>query len=541
MGRRAEIGNVQLYPNRPLRPSDHQGYVLQFYCPIQRKRVRRRCGTRNRREAKRIQREVQERLINGTYIASGGALTEALSALPDRAEKETTASSVSTWDHCVQKYLSHCEIRLRASSLSNVRSRLQICGRILASRSRPKQDASALAIACALSGGSLEYLQVQLLNGAEGKYSRRSPMTVNSIIGEVLTFARYCQERDWIAKIPTIRDLELNEVPRGRPLTPAEFERMLDAVPDVVGIGSAEGWRFLLRLLWESGFRVADALQFHWTDPTRIHPVWPIRHRDTPVIVIPSTQKNGKHEEIPMLPGLQALLEQVPAEQRTGSVVGPLWTERAISKTSMGRSRPRPDQLDELVQNYSNSAIARAFGASEQAVRKWLTRYGLHRPKGSAARSGEIPVDIIRSLRQQTNGADRKPREVRLSKDRVSKIISAIGRSAGIVVCPEDRKRGIRIKYASAHDLRRSLAERLFNMNISAETLMVLMRHQDFSTTRKFYGAKKTAQAAAREIKEKLIDCKNDELVGSFVGRKEKSPQLSAEEIVKLKSLLDSL
>ena len=35
MARRPEIGNVQLYPNRPLRLSDKNGYVLKFYCPIQ--------------------------------------------------------------------------------------------------------------------------------------------------------------------------------------------------------------------------------------------------------------------------------------------------------------------------------------------------------------------------------------------------------------------------------------------------------------------------------------------------------------------------
>ena len=42
MPRRPEIGNVQLYPNRPLRHSDKNGYVLRFYCPIRGQRIRRR-------------------------------------------------------------------------------------------------------------------------------------------------------------------------------------------------------------------------------------------------------------------------------------------------------------------------------------------------------------------------------------------------------------------------------------------------------------------------------------------------------------------
>ena len=66
MARRPEIGNIQLYPDRPLRKSDRNGYVLKFYCPIQGKRIRRNAGTRDRRVARRILRECQERLLNGT-------------------------------------------------------------------------------------------------------------------------------------------------------------------------------------------------------------------------------------------------------------------------------------------------------------------------------------------------------------------------------------------------------------------------------------------------------------------------------------------
>lgn len=37
---RKAIGNVQLYPNRPLRESEKNRYVLKFYCPIRQKRIR---------------------------------------------------------------------------------------------------------------------------------------------------------------------------------------------------------------------------------------------------------------------------------------------------------------------------------------------------------------------------------------------------------------------------------------------------------------------------------------------------------------------
>jgi hypothetical protein len=74
MPRRPEIGNVQIYPNRPLRKSDRNGYVLKFYCPIRKMRVRRNTGTRDRREARKILQECRKRLLNGEYASSGGEI-----------------------------------------------------------------------------------------------------------------------------------------------------------------------------------------------------------------------------------------------------------------------------------------------------------------------------------------------------------------------------------------------------------------------------------------------------------------------------------
>ncbi|VAX38755.1 hypothetical protein MNBD_PLANCTO02-373 [hydrothermal vent metagenome] len=92
-----------------------------------------------------------------------------------------------------------------------------------------------------------------------------------------------------------------------------------------------------------------------------------------------------------------------------------------------------------------------------------------------------------------------------------------------------------RLKYATAHDLRRGCAHRLINAGASAETLKVILRHKDFATTEKFYGATKAAQAAATEIHRKLT-------AEHHSGESANLPaQLSAEEVQKLKSLLNSL
>ena len=78
----------------------------------------------------------------------------------------------------------------------------------------------------------------------------------------------------------------------------------------------------------------------------------------------------------------------------------------------------------------------------------------------------------------------------------------------------------------------------LFDLGVSAETLMVIMRHKDFATTRKFYGAKRAAQAAAAEIHQKLVlGEKAEELVRDV----EMLGKFTAEEMKTLKRIVKSL
>ena len=65
------------------------------------------------------------------------------------------------------------------------------------------------------------------------------------------------------------------------------------------------------------------------------------------------------------------------------------------------------------------------------------------------------------------------------------------------------------------------------------------MRHADFATTEKHYGATRSAQAAASEVREKLSpDVEKEALVGGLIGGQKKTPQLTIEE---LKCLLNSI
>ena len=91
----------------------------------------------------------------------------------------------------------------------------------------------------------------------------------------------------------------------------------------------------------------------------------------------------------------------------------------------------------------------------------------------------------------------RRGQPVRPLPHRVSELVSEIGRKAGVRVYV-DPKNPEKVKYASAHDLRRAFGERWAARLMPAQ-LMELMRHESIETTLRFYvgtDAQRTADAA---------------------------------------------
>ena len=546
MPRRPEIGNVQLYPDRPLRKSDRNGYVLKFYCPILCKRIRRNCGTRDRREARKIQRECQERLLNGDYQSSDGAISSThvvhKASSPENPASKDDKSSGRPWQECYDRYLDHRRLRVREDSLVEIVSRLGIAERILEAQLRESDCREGLLMAEVATLDRLEYLQERLLAGDECRYDKRSPNTVNTLMGAVMAFVRFCKGRGWVPEVPALQKLESDEVMKGRPISESEFQQMLDVTPKVVGSSSAESWIFTLKVLWESGFRVGDVMNFSWNDPCCIYPIWPTQSEHFPTIVIASSQKNGRVQEIPMLPGLVDLLESIPSKDRKGWVVNPEAVEFDL-KVKSDSFKPNSKQLAKAIPHYSNLAIAEACGVSEAAVRKWVTDLPLS-PERNIHLNERLPEHAVVQLKRDPNrsGSTTTRETERFTVERVGRIICRIGKEAGIVVQHASKRTGQREKFASAHDIRRGCAQRLINHGVSAETLKVVMRHASFSTTEKHYGAIRSAQNAAAEIVTRMkSSTQNSAFVGGLVGGHGSEAGLTPGELSALKSLLAKL
>lgn len=213
-----------------------------------------------------------------------------------------------------------------------------------------------------------------------------------------------------------------------------------------------------------------------------------------------------------MLPELQEELQAVPSKLQKGWIVYPAF-EFCGWKESF---RPTAEDLEQLTETYSNSAIARSCRVSEAAVRKWLKHLNIptQRP-GCGDGVSEDLVEDSRGRAARQPGSDCFNSRDRMTKQHVSRVISRIGRKANIVLQLDDARLGKRKKYASAHDIRRGLGCRLIDHGVLAETLKVIMRHKDFATTERHYGAVRSAESAAKEIAAKLASNPTaSELVG---------------------------
>ncbi len=91
------------------------------------------------------------------------------------------------------------------------------------------------------------------------------------------------------------------------------------------------------------------------------------------------------------------------------------------------------------------------------------------------------------------NPLPRSRRSQRLSVARAIKTISDIGEKAGIKV---NADRGGKVKYASAHDLRRSFGQR-WASRVMPQVLMELMRHESIETTLRYYVGRNAQSTAA--------------------------------------------
>ena len=378
-------------------------YQLRYTCPQSKKQIRISTGTYEEAVAIDQKANLEAKLQLG---------------LDARPKKRVACGANMAWDEFLDRYTSLQLSSLRKRSSVDAQNRLELMARI----AKPKR------LADMADSETLHDLQARLLAGELSRFGRgRSAHTVKTNMATMMAALNWAEFMGWLPSVPRLRKVKVSKLRhmKGRPIATEEFERMLEATDAEVGKAVAESWRFVLRGLWESALRLDELLHVSWDDATAIMPAW---NRGThPVLIIPADQqKNDTEESIPLLPGFELLLKEIPGRDRQGWVFCP------------------------------------------------------------------------ESLQTQKR---RKQSEERLGAEWVGKVIGRIGKRANVMVQPA--KGGRSAKYASAHDLRRSCADRLIVAGVPERDVQRILRHASAETTRRHYSPG-TVQRSASTIRDRL-------------------------------------
>ena len=379
-------------------------FQLRYTCPEVKREIRITIGTRDEAEALEHKSKLEAKLLLG------------IDAKPKR---RVAGSKHMSWEDFRQRYFDLQLSTLRESSRYDSEVRLDVVERILKPRT----------LGDVADRDALHDLQNRLLAGEEESRSRknktgrpRSPHTVRTYMAVLMAALHWAEYMGWLPAVPKIRKVKVSKLRhmKGRPITSEEFERMLAVTPKIVGGVAADSWGYLLRGLWESGLRIGELLDMSWDDATCIMPVW--RPGALAVLDIPADkQKNDTEEAIPLLPGFESALLEIPTADRSGHVFNPM------------------------------------------------------------------------SLQIQH---DRPVRHGRPTSRWVADVVRRIGCKAGVVVQPA--RGGKPPKTASAHDLRRSCAERLIDAGVPEREVSRVLRHQKTDTTRRYYAPGNVQKSAGK-------------------------------------------
>lgn len=223
---------------------------------------------------------------------------------------------------------------------------------------------------------------------------------------------------------------------KGRPITGEEFDRLLAKTRAGLTINgrakngkptklepSAEcvaSWEFYLRGLWLSGLRLAESLELHWTDCSRLGIDFSQHY---PMLRIAADAEKGNEDRLlPMSPEFAEFLRSVPESQREGFVFSP-----AARHVGCLGKRLLPEHVSRTISRFGELANVKVA-------------------ENVKAKPGREPVKVV--------------------------------------------------KYASAHDLRRSFGER-WATRVMPQVLQELMRHESIETTLRFYVGRNAQRTAA--------------------------------------------
>ncbi|MGM0488338.1 MAG: tyrosine-type recombinase/integrase [Planctomycetota bacterium] len=355
---------------------------LRYKDPDTGKEVRISTGTHDRKQAEKLRRELLRDLRRGDRPA------------PTKPIKQGSLS----WDEFRHQYRTLKKFRSEQGRES-AEVRLDICEKIV--RPRRLRDMADTQ--------TLMRLQARLA-------TTRSEYTVQSYMTALRAALNWAHGMGWLPEKVRFEMIGTSDVAvhKGRPITEAEFRRMLDAADVVCAARDPRSWQFLLRGLWLSGLRLAEALGMTWDEPGTIRP---LRHKSGCVVLeIPAgKQKNRKDQTIPTTPEFAALLDEVPAGERTGLVF-------SVRKLHLQGPYHNPKQAGRVI-----TALGREAGVLVSET-KPASAHDLRRSFGQRLADAGVQAPDLQVIMRHKNFATTQKYYLRhTASDQAHRIANALG------------------------------------------------------------------------------------------------------------------
>lgn len=366
---------------------DGRPFQLRYTDPVEKREIRISVGSRDEAEAARMKAELEAKLLLGLETKPG---------------KEKPAGPDMAWEDFREQYRVLHLATVRDGTSVHAESRLGLAERII----KPK------TLANLADPNALQQLQAKLLAGEQSRRKKpRSAHTVRGYMNSVLAALNWAHLQGWLPNAPRVRKIKTpkQKVMKGRPITAAEFQKMLDATAKVVGDAAAESWRHVLRGLWQSALRLDELMHVSWDKPGTIRPVW--KDGQHPILDIPAAmQKNDTEESIPLLPWFEAVLDETPAEQRSGWVFNPASLQLKLGRGTR-HGRPDAEWVGKIIGRIGKEAGVEVEAADGRTGRptKYATAHDLRRSCGERLRdAGVPPLVITRVMRHSSWETTRK-------------------------------------------------------------------------------------------------------------------------------------
>lgn len=231
----------------------------------------------------------------------------------------------------------------------------------------------------AVDGAAISRLQRGLreIDGGQAE------ITIRTSLVYLRASLQWANDVGMIAMVPRLKLPKRVASPKGRAITAEEFDRLLAAVPGVVGVSRRfakqparrdariHEWRKLLTGLWWSGLRLGEALDLHWTSDRRMR--LDFSHKRPMFVLRPDADKTFRDRLFPVAPEFAAFLETVPTDERKGFVFHP------ITEVDYG-SRMRLDSASKVIEKIGKAAGVRV--SADGRKHKFASAHDLRRAFG---------------------------------------------------------------------------------------------------------------------------------------------------------------